>query len=49
MLENDKIDEAIKYAKKILKILKPDCTDDFSYIRKRVYEIIAILVVLRKD
>ena len=47
--KTEMINEAIKHFKKILKILGPDSTDDFSYVRKRIYEMIAVLVVLRKD
>ena len=49
MSKNEMINEAIKHFKKILKILEPDSTDDFSYVRKRIYEMIAVLVVLRED
>ncbi len=47
MNENEKIDEAIEYAKWMLKSLDPDDMYNFAEVRKLILEMVGYLALLK--
>lgn len=47
MDENIKIDEAIEYAKQTLKNLDPDDMYNYEEVRKKIFEMIGYLTLLK--
>ena len=47
MDENEKIDEAIEYAKQMLENLDPDDKYDYEEVRKKIFEMIGFLTLLK--
>lgn len=47
MTENEKLDEAIDYAKWMLKNLDPDDMYNFAEVRKKILEMIGYLTILK--